>query len=144
MAVDLLWKPSRQARGVVIYNKGTRNSQEKAHDGPSRRKQARRASRAKVCAPPPGELSVHPLAIWGLQHNWLVERRAYCSFTPLLDCARATERGAINRGPLRLTPNSNSVAATISADAARNGLKTIVFVNTKPDLVSTASRHRER
>ncbi|WP_426424203.1 DEAD/DEAH box helicase [Bradyrhizobium genosp. A] len=137
--VDLLWKPSRQARGVVIYQDEELVSIEKEalkaqaagdqHAG-KRAKGLRTAATSK--------LTVQPMAIWGLQHNWLVEKKVYCSFTPLLN-SPVRLSGELSYGRIRLKPNSNSVAAAIAAGAARNGLKTIVFVNTKHDAVSTAS-----
>jgi hypothetical protein len=77
------------------------------------------------------------MAIWGLQHNWLVESRVHCSVTPLLD-EPVSLAGNVKYGQLRLTPNANEVSAAIAVGAARNGLKTIVFVNTKADSASTA------
>jgi replicative superfamily II helicase len=82
-------------------------------------------------------LNVHPLAIWGLQHNWLLERRVHCSFTPLLE-EPVRLNGHIKYGQLLLTPNANEVSTAIAVGAAKNGLKTMVFVNTKADSVSTA------
>jgi hypothetical protein len=137
--VDLLWKPSRQARGVVIYRddqlseiKNNALSVQTA----SNKKAGKRAKGLRTAAA--RELMAQPMAIWGLQHNWLVERRIHCSFTPLLDSS-VQLAGEFRGNSVRLKPNSNSVAAAIAAGAAQNGLKTIVFVNTKHDSVSTAS-----
>lgn len=85
------------------------------------------------------QLKAHPVAIWGLQHNWLVERRVHCSFTPLLD-EPVSLAGNIKHGRLRIAPNANEVSAAIAVGAARNDLKTIVFVNTKADSASTARK----
>jgi hypothetical protein len=136
--VDLLWKPSRQARGVVIY-KGdelveiSRKALDTQRAG--NRKEGKTAKGLRTAAK--RELKAHPMAIWGLQHNWLVERRVHCSFTPLLE-EPVGLAGNIKYGPLRLTPNVNEVASAIAVGAARNELKTIVFVNTKADSASTA------
>ncbi|MCK1732962.1 DEAD/DEAH box helicase [Bradyrhizobium sp. 138] len=137
--VDLLWKPSRQARGVVIYQddeiaaaiRGALKIQAAGDKQAGKRAKGLRTAAAD-------KLVVQPAAIWGLQHNWLIERRVFCSFTPLLN-SRVRLTGELRGSGIHLKPNSNKVAAAISADAARNGLKTIVFVNTKNDAVSTAS-----
>jgi superfamily II DNA/RNA helicase len=137
--VDLLWKPSRQARGVVIYE----DEELAAITTKARRVQAaedkRTGKKAKgLRTAAKRELMAHPTAIWGLQHNWLVERKAYCSFTPLLD-STVRLSGSLHGRSIHLTPNANSVTAAIAAGAAKNGLKTIVFVNTKHDSASTAA-----
>lgn len=139
MHIDLLWKPSRQARGVVIYQDEDliKIQKEALKAQAAGDKQARKRAKG-LRAAATSKLMAQPLAIWGLQHNWLVEKRVYCSFTPLLN-SPVRLNGELYRGGIRLKPNSNNVAAAISADAARNGLKTIVFVNTKHDAVSTAS-----
>jgi superfamily II DNA/RNA helicase len=137
--VDLLWKPSRQARGVVIYQDDELSEIRKralALQAAGNKQAGKKAKGLRTAAA--RKLMAQPMAIWGLQHNWLVERRAYCSFTPLLNSA-VQLTGELRGNTIRLKPNANNVAAAISADAARNGLKTIVFVNTKHDAVSTAS-----
>lgn len=136
--VDLLWKPSRQARGVVIYKEDELEEiSRKAMDTQkaANRKEGKTAKGLRTAAE--RQLKAHPVAIWGLQHNWLVERRVHCSFTPLLE-EPVSLAGNIKYGRLRLTPNANEVSAAIAVGAARNDLKTIVFVNTKADSASTA------
>ena len=137
--VDLLWKPSRQARGVVIYEGGQLAEIRKSAlslQTAGNRKEGKQAKGLRTAAA--RELKAQPMAIWGLQHNWLIERRVHCSFTPLLDTS-VQLTGELKGNSIRLKPNSNNVAAAISAGAAQNGLKTIVFVNTKHDSVLTAS-----
>jgi superfamily II RNA helicase len=137
--VDLLWKPSRQARGVVIYRDDelaeiTREALSvQAENDRSAGKKAKGLRSAAE-----RELSAHPMAIWGLQHNWLIKRKVYCSFTPLLknDVPLA---GKLRGKNIDLKPNANHVAAAIATGTAKNGLKTIVFVNTKHDFVLVAS-----
>jgi hypothetical protein len=138
--VDLLWKPSRQARGVVIYKEDELEAvSRKAMDTQrvTNRKEGKTAKGLRTAAE--RQLKAHPVAIWGLQHNWLVERRVHCSFTPLLD-EPVSLAGNIKYGRLRIAPNANEVSAAIAVGAARNDLKTIVFVNTKADSASTARK----
>ncbi|MEX5576679.1 DEAD/DEAH box helicase [Pseudophaeobacter sp. A-200-2] len=137
--VDLIWKPSRQARGVVIYDtKDLETARENAilaQQQEDERREKRAASLRKIAQ---AQLLAQPYAIWGLQHNWLSEDSAFCSTTPLLtDSVQLA--GKLEYGPsVRLTPNSNEVAGSIAAVAAPKGLKTIIFVNTKNDAVKVA------
>jgi len=139
-AVDLLWKPSRQARGVVIYDEAELNA--------SRTRAWERQIAADATAPTPAkdlrgaakrELTAQPYGIWGLQHNWHseAESKAWVVTTALLDTP-VLLAGSIKTGPLRLKPNVNEVASRLAATAGRRDLKTIVFVNTKRDAVSVA------
>lgn len=138
ISVDLLWKPSRQARGVVIYNNNEINTvkndaiQKQHAINTEKRKSAKnlRAAAAKA-------LVVHPYAVWGLQHNWLSEFSERCSVAKILDTP-VQLGGNISYGSIHITPNSNSVSAMLAVAAARNDIKTIVFVNQKNHAVSTA------
>ena len=140
VCVDLLWKPSRQARGVIIY---------KSEELKTIVKKALQVQKLydRVASKPTiglrksaeNELNIQPFAIWGLQHNWLQESTVYCIFTPVLE-GLVHLNGKKQGGRLRLTPNSNEVAAKLASSAARNNLKTIVFVNQKAHAVSTARK----
>jgi superfamily II DNA/RNA helicase len=142
VCVDLLWKPSRQARGVVIYRSeelktvradalAVQRSLDKKAKKPA--KDLRTAASEKLRAT--------PWAIWGLKHNWLdrTKKTAHIITSKLRE-QPVELAGTLKYGPLRLTPNANTVAASLAATAARNGLKSIVFVNTKHDAVSTAKQ----
>ena len=139
VAVDLIWKPSRQARGVVIYDsKELKSAQssavtvQKDEDAQTNKIAKNLREKAK------DQLTARPHAIWGLQHNWHSEDGLYCSTTPLL-ANEVFLAGTLANGPtVRLTPNANRVAASIAAVGAAKGLKTIIFVNTKNDAVTVA------
>jgi superfamily II DNA/RNA helicase len=138
VCVDLLWKPSRQARGVLIYKDGELEDAKKAAMAAQIAENTRRAKKAKgLRAVAERQLMAHPWAIWGLQHNWLREKRAHCVMTQVLDAPVALT-GDIKDGPLWLKPNASHVAARLAISATRSGLKSIVFVNTKNDAVSVA------
>jgi superfamily II DNA/RNA helicase len=138
VCVDLLWKPSRQARGVLIYKNGELEDAKKAAMAAQLAENTKKAKKAKgLRAVAERQLVAHPWAIWGLQHNWLREKRAHCVMTQVLDASVALA-GDIKYGPLRLKPNANHVAARLAISATRSGLKSIVFVNTKNDAVSVA------
>lgn len=137
--VDLLWKPSRQARGVVCYEQKEINKSlnlaaqiQREQMRTSRRPLKNLSSKAKK------QIKASPRAIWGLQHNWHVDKEVICSYTKILN-SPVLLNGAINcRGGIYVTPNANSVATQIAMSAASNGLKTIIFVNTKIHSVSSA------
>lgn len=137
---DPLWKPSRQARGVVIYNKTelnqirnratqTQNKMDSEQGRPV--KSLRKAAEQ--------ELKIKPYALWGLQHNWVYDQKTRCMITEVSENLVSLS-GEKKYGQVKLTPNANEVAATLAAKAAQHQLKTIIFVNTKNQAVSTA-RH---
>lgn len=137
VSVDLLWKPSRQARGVVIYKEeeldDAKNAATVAQASEDKRK-GKVAKRLRAAAE--RELTINPWAVWGLQHNWLNQRRAIC-IKQILDVP-VPLTGELKNRQIRIKPNANQVAARLAVAAASHGLKTIVFVNTKSDAVSTA------
>jgi hypothetical protein len=138
VAVDLLWKPSRQARGVVIYREAdliaARDSALTMQEQDDLRK-GKKAKDLRMTAK--AELKVPALAIWGLQHNWLVANKVRCSIQPVLQ-EPVCLAGTLRSGSIALTPNANKVAVQLAVVAARNGLKSIVFVNTKSDAITAA------
>jgi superfamily II DNA/RNA helicase len=140
ISIDLLWKPSRQARGVVIYPESSIN------DIKTQAMTAQRAIDVHNGKPAKGLrtqalklLKTEPYAIWGLQHNWLdmVNNNAECTFTKLSENKVALS-GSINSYGLSIKPNVNVVSAKIAEMSAVKGLKTIVFVNQKSHAISTS------
>ena len=78
VAVNLLWKPSRQARGVVIYREKELSEVQASAlkvqtvlDKQARKRAA--GLRSAACK----ELKARPRAIWGLQHNWLTDEKLH-------------------------------------------------------------------
>src|SRR5271166_7161483 len=58
-----LWKPSRQARGIVVYERARLNE---IHDA----ELARRAARLEGRLAPRPDTSAIPFALFGLHQNW--------------------------------------------------------------------------
>lgn len=138
VAIDLVWKPSRQARGVIIYSGDELNKSVKAAEGVQKQEDKKKNKTAKsIRTAARKKLVAIPSAIWGLQHNWLSKSTAMCSIEPLLE-KPVQLAGTLKYGSIRLTPNANNVAVQLAAAAAKNGLKTIVFVNAKLDAVGVA------
>ena len=137
--IDLPWKPSRQARGVVMYDRSELNSAiesaSEAQDAENRRL-GRVAAGIRTVAEE--KLVAQPFALWGLQHNWLGDTLK-CITVPILDHP-VRLAGKRKFGTIELTPNANEVAANVALAASRAKLKTVVFVNTKADAVGLARR----
>jgi hypothetical protein len=138
--VDPLWKPSRQARGVVFYKEESVNSVLGAAFKEQQALDATRGKRAATLRTAAKQrLVAEPFALFGLQHNWLhrKEQRAECKITAIAE-QPVQLGGKLEGGRIVLLPNVNGVAAHLAAASARNGLKAIVFVNVKAHAVSTA------
>jgi len=139
VAVDLLWKPSRQARGVIIYDNSDLGADKTRAIETQNSINAQKGKIAKgLRKAADEELGVKPYAIWGLQHNWHSEESLFCLTTPLLSDEVMLAGKLQNGRSIRLTPNANSVASKIASVGASQGLKTIVFVNTKKDAIKVA------
>lgn len=153
---DPLWKPSRQARGVVLYERKALEAAKKLAGAIQLEKEEERRKAfeqkkaegqkaadkeyepAKGLLKPAREvLTCEPFALFGLQHNWLKDDSAICTTVKISD-SLVTLTGKLSPYGINLTPNANKVAAHIAATAARNGLKGIVFVNSKVTAASTA------
>src|SRR5262249_218152 len=89
------------------------------------------------------ELVAEPFALFGLQHNWLHGEYADCTIAAISG-SPVQLNGELRWNEVLLNPNLNGVAAHIANSCARNGLKTIVFVNAKRFAVSTAKAISER
>ncbi|WP_417827206.1 DEAD/DEAH box helicase [Thalassospira sp.] len=139
ISVDLVWKPSRQARGVIAYDFAEVEAAKKHALEVQKQEDIRLGKVAKsLRSAAKNELLADPYVIWGLQHNWHIKNTVYCSTTKLLDEKVLLAGELASANFIRATPNANKVASTVAASAARNNLKTIVFVNTKNDAVKVA------
>lgn len=144
--VEALWKPSRQARGVVLY----RESEIRAAVRAAQRAQlladqeeGRVATTVRQSAL--RTLKAEPLILFGLQHNWMPDSNQLFKQTSLHRVSEGPLQLGAKRSPenIAVTPNANSVAAHLAESAVRSGLKVIVFVNTREHAVSTARHIRE-
>lgn len=142
ISIDLLWKPSRQARGVVIYKQGEIEAiKGRALEVQNQLNEESGNTATSLRAAASRELQITPHAIWGLQHNWLDQENnsAACTFTKLID-GSVSLSGALTTFGVAIKPNVNDVSAKIAELSARNDLKTIVFVNQKSHAISTAKK----
>jgi ATP-dependent RNA helicase HelY len=118
------WKPSRQARGLVIYR-----DQELAPVF----EYIHRRRRQPNLKPPPFHVTAH--ALFGLQQHWAQHAPTDTKIVRLLE-----EQVEINAGTQGPTPNANAVAVSLAGRAAEIGLKTIVFVQQAGFAPSTAQK----
>ncbi len=139
---DPLWKPSRQARGVVLYKRQALDAIRSRALEIQKDEDARKGKVAKSLRKPAQEaLTCLPFALFGLRHNWLKDNSASFTIVKISDSPiTLTGKLSRNKKGVNLTPNANKVAAQIAASAARNDLKGIVFVNSKVTAASTARK----
>jgi hypothetical protein len=120
------WKPSRQARGVVTYPNAELIAANQL---------VRAAALAQRIGQQPNRptLEVTPFALFGLHHAWLRNAPADRRLVRLSDGTVT-----LNYGAGRAAPNANKVGASLAANAARAGLKTMMFVNQADHAPTTA------
>lgn len=126
LPLDLTWKPTRQVRGCVVYEADRIDSLTSVLG------QARAiATTSGVPVAVSRKLTAQPLGLFSLRQTWLSKSREHYRLLPLLD-----ENLALGTGKTStrwyLTPNGNMVAGSLAAAAARQNLKTLVFVQTIP------------
>lgn len=143
LALDLDWKPTRQVRGVVLYQ---------ATEVASSRKILATASNARKTTTPPAavkrQLQVRPHGFMGLQQTWLTNHRDDYLLVPLLDRTVQLGTGGSRTSEWYLTPNATEVAAEVAVGAATRAgtdtLKTLVFTQTITWAASIAKRVSDR
>jgi hypothetical protein len=137
--VDPLWKPSRQARGVVLYDRLSLDAVRNAAWAAQRSEDRRTGKIAKTLrSAAKKELVTQPYALFGLQHNWLVGADAICTIAKISETPIPLEGKPSAQG-IWPKPNVNHVAAQLAAAAVKSGLKAIIFVNVKRAAISTAN-----
>lgn len=122
LPLDLAWKPTRQARGCVVYDMARLSE---LHD----QLLAARAAKPTQKSVPAGvkrELSAAPFGFFGLRQTWNSTDREDYALRALLDTPTllSTSTGA----NWYLTPNGNDVSTAIAAGSVGAGMKTLVFV----------------
>jgi len=144
VAIDLLWKPSRQARGVVIYHEEEIDAIKKQAFKTQNKIDIQAHKKAKSLRTRASQkLKAIPYAIWGLKNNWL-DHNSLAVTKIMNEPIQLTGKLTTNpRKKIWISPNANHVAAHIASKATEANLKTIVFVNRKDDAVSTSKKIAE-
>jgi len=134
LALTLSWKPTRQVRGCVVYD---------SQDIQSMRSRIREAKSMAITKCPSNTLKnslrIHPFGLFSLHQTWESRARADYTLLPMLDDEVLL---AMNPEKWYLTANANQVSAAIAAAAARQGIRTLVFVQTIP--LAVAATHATR
>lgn len=139
LALDLAWKPTRQARGCVAYS-----ADRIAELEDLLRTEQAVATTKGVPTKLKSKLDAQPLAFFCLRQTWATRKRSDYALMALLD-APVTFSTGTNKwtNDWYLTPNGNKVAGTIAAAAAEDGLKTLTFVQSTVAAESTVRHFRE-
>lgn len=136
-SIDLLWKPSRQARGVVVYEDTEVNASINRAKEKQRELNVKKGKRAKTLrTEAEREITATPYVVWGLQHNWISVPNSY-ALTSIANTPMQLA-GGFRNGDIWPNPNANKIAVRIAVSAKSSSLKTIVFVNTKADAIRCA------
>ena len=123
LALDLAWKPTRQARGCVTYPATQVKELERLL-----RREKQRATTKGTSKTVKDQLKAKPFAFFCLRQTWATVDRKDYALMPLLNDAVPFNASTSKTGSWYLTPNGNRVAAEIAAAAAGDGLKTLIFV----------------
>lgn len=133
LSIDIRWKPTRQARGCVIYN----------HDRISElKKLVNRSLRETINKTPPvalkKQLLIRPEGLFCLKQTWNTQSSEDYTMIGLLnDELLITASG--NRPYWNLTANRNKVAAKIGQFFSEMGIKTLIFADTPRNANSIAT-----
>lgn len=134
LLVDLVWKPSRQARCVVVYESdelaAAENAASKMQNKLDLEKRKRKKPPAKnVQSGPSKLLRLKPYGLFGLVHNWHPDRPQDIRIRKLSDEPYQLSGQFGSFRTVKTVPTGNEVSRNLAVDAANSGLKTIVFIN---------------
>jgi hypothetical protein len=132
VSLDLQWKPTRQARAAVVFDREAiaahRASLVEWRSSYSGNKPPARLGRT---------LLARPHGFFGLRQKWDSSLRNDYALYPLLDEKVLLSTGRFADGSWYLTPNGNTVAAALGTASASRGMKTLIFSQTIPFAVKT-------
>ncbi len=126
IALSLTWKPTRQVRGCVVYQSNEIRNLNIIMN---------RVKRSGKTKNPPAALrrilNVRPYGLFCLRQTWISNDRQDYALLPILSDPVLLAAGSAG-GRWYLTPNGNSVAASLAQATAAKGMKTLVFTQTIP------------
>ncbi len=131
LSLDLRWKPTRQAKGCVIYEQDEVDVLEASISDT-------RAT-GNTVGPPAAlkrEMDLTPHGLFALTLNWNLE-----SFNDYHQCRIAPGKVRVDIKPnWKLSGKKNGVAASLSSDFSKRRINTIVFSPKKSDCESIAAQ----
>ncbi|MBI1382899.1 MAG: DEAD/DEAH box helicase [Planctomycetaceae bacterium] len=122
LALNLAWKPTRQVRGCVVYNKSRIKELRDSLAAAKKLKPTQKSVPASLGR----TLTARPFGLFSLRQTWSTRDREDYALRALLNDSPALATSADSLW--RLTPNGNKVGAAIAAGAVCAGMKTLVFV----------------
>lgn len=127
IALDLEWKPTRQARGCVVYDSSAVSALQQGL------LKERRAKKTKApSASGKRQLVAHAHGLFALKHTWASSDSEDYRIVSLLD-----EPVLLGASPQwRLTANKNGVAVHLGQRLAELAIKTIIFTQDRPQTES--------
>lgn len=139
LALDLAWKPTRQARGCVVYPAEEVKAVQAKLD-------AVRATTTQASTPAPvvRQLLATPFGLFSLLQTWSTTNREDYALLQLLTEAQQFTTGRKRNGSWYPTPNGNQTSASIAAAAVTAGMKTLVFVQSTVHCESCVNEFRPR
>jgi len=132
--IDLLWKPSRQARGVVVYPSQQIDEIEAASTSHQHELDRQAVAKGKTLSKglqtaAGKQLYAVPYALFGLVSNWHPDRPNDICIRKLSDDAIELNHEFSSSRIVHAKSNGNEVSKQIGIAAANGGLKTIIFMN---------------
>ncbi len=131
LSLDNSWKPTRQLRGCVVYDK-----KRLTHLGELLSTAYQNKSTVGVPSEVKRQLIAKPNAFFSVKQTWASKVRSDYALVPLLDEAL---QFSTNKS-WKMTPNSGVVASSIAAAAADAGLRTLVFSQSIPNAFSISEK----
>lgn len=122
LAFSMAWKPTRQLRGCVVYDR------ERIMELKDVLRQGRRGKAKGVPTRIKRQLGAKPYGFFSIEQTWVSRSREDYTYLPLM-------RDEIELGTnssWNLTPNAGVLAAALAGAAAKSGIKTLVFSQSIP------------
>ena len=140
LALNLDWKPTRQARGCLVFKQGE-------IDRLQRLVREEQAKSPRLT--PPGEIQslfqAEPFGLFCLEQTWQSQKVRDYSLQPLLEGLVSFSVGKANgKADWQLNPNKSEIAAHLAARCVERGLRVLLFGQTIPITTNLAGLMEER
>ena len=142
LSLSLDWKPTRQARGCLVYDRAELN---KVREFLRTEANSVKRIKGKIGNPTVEVLkgvNAFPFAFVGLQQTWQNKELRNYALLRLLDqpVGLSAALGKVGFPTWYPTPNKNGVASQLAAQCVRLGLKVLLFVQSTRDTGAVAHR----
>jgi len=127
LALPSNWKPTRQARGCVVYEGARVREMLRLISG-----NAAATKTKAITASVKRQLNATPFGMFSLLQTWNSSSLNDYTLLPLIDGVVQLDATKVSPSLAYLTSNRNVVAAEIAARSGNQGIKTLVFAQTIP------------